>query len=161
MICFEVWLKLNTFRRTWRCKPWVGYCIDVRRMQTIVLSVNSLTSYLRYQKGKGVFFHFHRSWSFSKSKGVDLFSPFSLIFHDVSVAGSSIAPPIPCSVSPCMYGAAAQYHHTQDALLPHHSGAEVRNMVSSLPPINTVFMGSTGGPPWLLITLISLTRLMK
>ncbi|XP_017311664.1 DNA-binding protein RFX6 [Ictalurus punctatus] len=62
-------------------------------------------------------------------------------------AGSSIAPPIPCSVSPCMYGAAAQYHHTQDALLPHHSGAEVRNMVSSLPPINTVFMGSTGGPP--------------
>ncbi|KAM9435028.1 DNA-binding protein RFX6 [Clarias gariepinus] len=62
-------------------------------------------------------------------------------------AGSSIAPPISCSVSPCMYGAAAQYHHTQDALLPHHGGAEVRDMVSSLPPINTVFMGSTGGPP--------------
>ncbi|KAB5540054.1 hypothetical protein PHYPO_G00096930 [Pangasianodon hypophthalmus] len=62
-------------------------------------------------------------------------------------AGSSIAPPIPCSVSPCMYGAAAQYHHSQDGLLPHHSGAEMRDMVSSLPPINTVFMGSTGGPP--------------
>ncbi|MCJ8743950.1 hypothetical protein PDJAM_G00100490 [Pangasius djambal] len=62
-------------------------------------------------------------------------------------AGSSIAPPIPCSVSPCMYGAAAQYHHSQDGLLPHHSGSEVRDMVSSLPPINTVFMGSTGGPP--------------
>ncbi|KAG7316359.1 hypothetical protein KOW79_019900 [Hemibagrus wyckioides] len=61
-------------------------------------------------------------------------------------AGSSIAPPIPCSVSPCMYGSAAPYHHSQDALLPHHSGAEVRDMVSSLPPINTVFMGSTGGP---------------
>ncbi|KAK3516690.1 hypothetical protein QTP70_022182 [Hemibagrus guttatus] len=62
-------------------------------------------------------------------------------------AGSSIVPPIPCSVSPCMYGSAALYHHSQDALLPHHSGAEVRDMVSSLPPINTVFMGSTGGPP--------------
>ncbi|KAF7690521.1 DNA-binding protein RFX6 [Silurus meridionalis] len=62
-------------------------------------------------------------------------------------AGSSISTPIPCSVSPCMYGTAAQYHHSQDALLPHHSGAEVRDMASSLPPINTVFMASTGGPP--------------
>ncbi|XP_060720942.1 DNA-binding protein RFX6 [Tachysurus vachellii] len=62
-------------------------------------------------------------------------------------AGSSIAAPIPCSVSPCMYDSTAQYQHSQDALLPHHSGAEVRDMVSSLPPINTVFMGSTGGPP--------------
>lgn len=76
-----------------------------------------------------------------------LFSPVLVILQNVSVAGSSIAPPIPCSVSPCMYGTAAQYHHSQDALLPHHSGAEVRDMVSSLPPINTVFMGSTGGPP--------------
>ncbi|XP_072512645.1 DNA-binding protein RFX6 [Salminus brasiliensis] len=62
-------------------------------------------------------------------------------------AGSSIAPPIPCSISPCMYGSAAQYHHSQEALLPHQSSAEVQDMVSSLPPINTVFMGSTGGPP--------------
>ncbi|XP_022518563.2 DNA-binding protein RFX6 isoform X2 [Astyanax mexicanus] len=62
-------------------------------------------------------------------------------------AGSSIAPPIPCSVSPCMYSTAAQYHHSQEALLPHQSSAEVQDMVSSLPPINTVFMGSAGGPP--------------
>ncbi|XP_066532772.1 DNA-binding protein RFX6 [Hoplias malabaricus] len=64
-------------------------------------------------------------------------------------AGSSVAPPIPCSVSPCMYSSAPQYHHTQEALLPHQSGVDVRDMdmVSSLPPINTVFMGSTGGPP--------------
>uniref|UniRef100_A0A8B9KV25 DNA-binding protein RFX6 n=1 Tax=Astyanax mexicanus TaxID=7994 RepID=A0A8B9KV25_ASTMX len=60
---------------------------------------------------------------------------------------SSIAPPIPCSVSPCMYSTAAQYHHSQEALLPHQSSAEVQDMVSSLPPINTVFMGSAGGPP--------------
>ncbi|GAA6079914.1 DNA-binding protein RFX6, partial [Tachysurus ichikawai] len=77
---------------------------------------------------------------------------YSVHYHlsfttDVSVAGSSIAAPIPCSVSPCMYDSTAQYQHSQDALQPHHSGAEVRDMVSSLPPINTVFMGSTGGPP--------------
>lgn len=70
-----------------------------------------------------------------------------LLFSDLCVVGSSVAPPAPCSVSPCMYGSAAQYHHSQEALLPHQSGAEVRDMVSSLPPINTVFMGSTGGPP--------------
>lgn len=75
------------------------------------------------------------------------FFKVSVILHSVSVAGSSIAPTIPCSVSPCMYGAAAQYHHSQGALLPHHGDAEVRDMVSSLPPINTVFMGSAGGPP--------------
>ncbi|XP_076874011.1 DNA-binding protein RFX6 [Brachyhypopomus gauderio] len=61
-------------------------------------------------------------------------------------AGSSIAPPIPCSVSPCMYGSATQYHHSQDALLPHQSTVEVRDMVSSLPPINTVFMASASDP---------------
>ncbi|XP_062857551.1 DNA-binding protein RFX6 [Trichomycterus rosablanca] len=62
-------------------------------------------------------------------------------------AGSPIAPAIQCSVSQCMYSSAAQYHHSQEALLLHHSSTEVRDMVSSLPPINTVFMGSTGGPP--------------
>uniref|UniRef100_A0A4W4ET45 DNA-binding protein RFX6 n=1 Tax=Electrophorus electricus TaxID=8005 RepID=A0A4W4ET45_ELEEL len=61
-------------------------------------------------------------------------------------AGSSIAPPIPCSVSPCMYGTTTHYHHSQDALLPQQSTVEVRDMVSSLPPINTVFMGSTSDP---------------
>ncbi|XP_028809146.1 DNA-binding protein RFX6 isoform X2 [Denticeps clupeoides] len=55
------------------------------------------------------------------------------------------AAPSISSSAPCMYGAATQYH-SQDALLPHHRPPEVQDMVSALPPINTVFMGSTGGP---------------
>uniref|UniRef100_A0A8C8JID0 RFX-type winged-helix domain-containing protein n=1 Tax=Oncorhynchus tshawytscha TaxID=74940 RepID=A0A8C8JID0_ONCTS len=52
---------------------------------------------------------------------------------------------LPSSVSaPCMYGGPAQFH-SQDALLPHRAPSEVRDMMSSLPPINTVFMGSSGG----------------
>uniref|UniRef100_A0A673Y253 DNA-binding protein RFX6 n=1 Tax=Salmo trutta TaxID=8032 RepID=A0A673Y253_SALTR len=58
---------------------------------------------------------------------------------------SAVAPPLPSSVSaPCMYGGPAQFH-SQDALLPHRAPSEVRDMMSSLPPINTVFMGSSGG----------------
>uniref|UniRef100_A0A8C1GCM2 DNA-binding protein RFX6 n=1 Tax=Cyprinus carpio TaxID=7962 RepID=A0A8C1GCM2_CYPCA len=58
--------------------------------------------------------------------------------------GSSIAHS--CSIStPCMYGSPAPYH-SQNALLPLQGTTEIREMVSSLPPINTVFMGSTGGP---------------
>ncbi|XP_073788675.1 DNA-binding protein RFX6 isoform X3 [Danio rerio] len=60
-------------------------------------------------------------------------------------AGSSIAHS--CSVSaPCMYGAPAPYH-SQNTLLPLQGATEIREMMSSLPPINTVFMGSTSGPP--------------
>ncbi|XP_063078762.1 DNA-binding protein RFX6 [Engraulis encrasicolus] len=59
---------------------------------------------------------------------------------------SSAVPAIPSSISThCMYGAASQYP-SHDALLPHQDSSQVREMVSSLPPINTVFMGSTGGP---------------
>uniref|UniRef100_A0A8C7LWL6 DNA-binding protein RFX6 n=1 Tax=Oncorhynchus mykiss TaxID=8022 RepID=A0A8C7LWL6_ONCMY len=55
------------------------------------------------------------------------------------------SPPLPSSVSaPCMYGGPAQFH-SQDSLLPHRAPSEVRDMMSSLPPINTVFMGSSGG----------------
>uniref|UniRef100_A0A8C7LR99 Regulatory factor X, 6 n=1 Tax=Oncorhynchus mykiss TaxID=8022 RepID=A0A8C7LR99_ONCMY len=58
---------------------------------------------------------------------------------------SAVAPPLPSSVSaPCMYGGPAQFH-SQDSLLPHRAPSEVRDMMSSLPPINTVFMGSSGG----------------
>ncbi|XP_052391673.1 DNA-binding protein RFX6-like [Carassius gibelio] len=58
-------------------------------------------------------------------------------------AGSSIAHS--CSIStPCMYGGPASYH-SQNALLPLQGTTEIRELVSSLPPINTVFMGSTGG----------------
>ncbi|XP_031656613.1 DNA-binding protein RFX6 [Oncorhynchus kisutch] len=55
------------------------------------------------------------------------------------------APTLPSSVSaPCMYGGPAQFQ-SQDALLPHRAPSEVRDMMSSLPPINTVFMGSSRG----------------
>uniref|UniRef100_A0A8C2DS89 DNA-binding protein RFX6 n=1 Tax=Cyprinus carpio TaxID=7962 RepID=A0A8C2DS89_CYPCA len=65
-------------------------------------------------------------------------------YTDLSAMGSSIAHS--CSVStPCMYGTPAPYH-SQNALLPLQGTTEIREMVSSLPPINTVFMGSTGGP---------------
>ncbi|XP_045065983.1 DNA-binding protein RFX6 [Coregonus clupeaformis] len=58
---------------------------------------------------------------------------------------SAVAPPLPSSVSaPCMYGGPAQFH-SQDALLPHRAPSAVQDMMSSLPPINTVFMGSSGG----------------
>lgn len=64
------------------------------------------------------------------------------------MSGASV--PHSCAISaPCMYGTAASYH-SQNALLPHQGTTEIREMVSSLPPINTVFMGSSGGPPWLL-----------
>uniref|UniRef100_A0A8C9RWJ5 Regulatory factor X, 6 n=1 Tax=Scleropages formosus TaxID=113540 RepID=A0A8C9RWJ5_SCLFO len=61
--------------------------------------------------------------------------------------GSSVAATTPSSAStPCMYGSAPQFP-SQDTLLPHRSHVDVRDMVSSLPPINTVFMGSAGGGP--------------
>ncbi|XP_030626635.1 DNA-binding protein RFX6 [Chanos chanos] len=61
--------------------------------------------------------------------------------------GGKSSPPIPSSIStPCMFGSTAQYH-TQDPLLSHQGSSDVQDMVSSLPPINTVFMGSAGGPP--------------
>lgn len=71
------------------------------------------------------------------------------VYYFFYMSGSSV--PHSCAVSaPCMYGTAAPYH-SQNALLPHQgTTAEIREMVSSLPPINTVFMGSSGGPPWLL-----------
>ncbi|XP_068198787.1 DNA-binding protein RFX6 [Antennarius striatus] len=48
--------------------------------------------------------------------------------------------------APCMFGVPSQFL-PQDALLPQHrvaSTSEVQGLVSSLPPINTVFMGAGG-----------------
>ncbi|XP_061100047.1 DNA-binding protein RFX6 [Conger conger] len=66
--------------------------------------------------------------------------------HSPTLASHSVAAPAdPSSVcAPCMYEASAPFH-SQDALLSHRAPSE--DMVSSLPPINTVFMGSTGGGP--------------
>uniref|UniRef100_A0A6Q2ZAP7 DNA-binding protein RFX6 n=1 Tax=Esox lucius TaxID=8010 RepID=A0A6Q2ZAP7_ESOLU len=58
----------------------------------------------------------------------------------------SIGPPLSSINTPCMYGGPSHFH-SQEALLPHQAPSEVRSMVSSLPPINTVFMGSSGGGP--------------
>uniref|UniRef100_A0ABI7XB81 RFX-type winged-helix domain-containing protein n=1 Tax=Felis catus TaxID=9685 RepID=A0ABI7XB81_FELCA len=58
------------------------------------------------------------------------------------VVASSLQTPIPSSSSQCMYGASNQYP-AQETLDSH--GANGREMVSSLPPINTVFMGTAAG----------------
>uniref|UniRef100_A0A8C5L9A7 DNA-binding protein RFX6 n=1 Tax=Jaculus jaculus TaxID=51337 RepID=A0A8C5L9A7_JACJA len=58
------------------------------------------------------------------------------------VVASSLQTQIASSSSQCMYGTSNQYP-AQDTLDSH--GANSREMVSSLPPINTVFMGTTSG----------------
>ncbi|XP_042525208.1 DNA-binding protein RFX6 [Dipodomys spectabilis] len=58
------------------------------------------------------------------------------------VVASSLQTPISSSSSQCMYGTSNQYP-VQDTLDSH--GANNREMVSSLPPINTVFMGTAAG----------------
>uniref|UniRef100_A0A8C0LAX4 DNA-binding protein RFX6 n=1 Tax=Canis lupus dingo TaxID=286419 RepID=A0A8C0LAX4_CANLU len=58
------------------------------------------------------------------------------------VVASSLQTPIPSSSSQCMYGTSSQYP-AQETLDSH--GANGREMVSSLPPINTVFMGTAAG----------------
>ncbi|KAB0355653.1 hypothetical protein FD755_021594 [Muntiacus reevesi] len=58
------------------------------------------------------------------------------------VVASSLQTPIPSSSSQCMYGTSNQYP-AQEPLDSH--GANGREMVSSLPPINTVFMGTAAG----------------
>lgn len=58
------------------------------------------------------------------------------------VVASSLQTPIPSSSSQCMYGTSNQYP-AQESLDSH--GASGREMVPSLPPINTVFMGTAAG----------------
>ncbi|EHA98405.1 DNA-binding protein RFX6, partial [Heterocephalus glaber] len=58
------------------------------------------------------------------------------------VVASNLQTPIPSSSSQCMYGTSNQYPG-QEALDSH--GASSREIVSSLPPINTVFMGTAAG----------------
>uniref|UniRef100_A0A2K6GGK4 DNA-binding protein RFX6 n=1 Tax=Propithecus coquereli TaxID=379532 RepID=A0A2K6GGK4_PROCO len=57
------------------------------------------------------------------------------------VLASSLQTPIPSSSSQCMYGTSSQYP-AQESLDSH--GTSSREM-SSLPPINTVFMGTAAG----------------
>ncbi|KFO24459.1 DNA-binding protein RFX6 [Fukomys damarensis] len=63
-------------------------------------------------------------------------------YSDTSTPASSLQTPIPSSSSQCMYGTSNQYP-VQEALDSH--GASGREIVSSLPPINTVFMGTAAG----------------
>ncbi|KAK2509065.1 hypothetical protein MC885_021103 [Smutsia gigantea] len=58
------------------------------------------------------------------------------------VVASNLQIPIPSSSSQCMYGTPSQYP-AQETLDSH--GASGREMGSSLPPINTVFMGTAAG----------------
>nr|XP_042117906.1 DNA-binding protein RFX6 isoform X1 [Peromyscus maniculatus bairdii] len=58
------------------------------------------------------------------------------------VVASNLQTQIPSSSSQCMYGTSNQYP-VQETL--DSNGASNRDMVSSLPPINTVFMGTAAG----------------
>ncbi|KAK7835307.1 hypothetical protein U0070_017843, partial [Myodes glareolus] len=58
------------------------------------------------------------------------------------VVASNLQTQVPSSSSQCMYGTSNQYP-VQDNL--DSNGASNREMVSSLPPINTVFMGTAAG----------------
>ncbi|XP_057618758.1 DNA-binding protein RFX6 [Chionomys nivalis] len=58
------------------------------------------------------------------------------------VVASNLQTQVPLSSSQCMYGTSSQYP-VQDNL--DSNGASNREMVSSLPPINTVFMGTAAG----------------
>lgn len=59
-----------------------------------------------------------------------------------SLLASNLQTQIPSSSSQCMYGTSSQYP-VQDNL--DSNGASNREMVSTLPPINTVFMGTAAG----------------
>ncbi|XP_072355511.1 DNA-binding protein RFX6 isoform X3 [Scyliorhinus torazame] len=52
---------------------------------------------------------------------------------------------ISSSSSQCMYSNNSGQYNSQDTIDAHRQPGEVTNMVSSLPPINTVFLGSTAG----------------
>ncbi|XP_034777444.2 DNA-binding protein RFX6-like [Acipenser ruthenus] len=78
--------------------------------------------------------------------------PTGTFYTDSSslVCRAPVAPTIPSAISSspssqCMYGTSTQYH-SQDAMgPPHRQPSEVRDMVPTLPPINTVFMGAAAG----------------
>uniref|UniRef100_H3A4H1 DNA-binding protein RFX6 n=1 Tax=Latimeria chalumnae TaxID=7897 RepID=H3A4H1_LATCH len=70
-------------------------------------------------------------------------SPSSVVCR-TPVVRSNIEAAISISSSQCMYGASGQYH-SQETIDSHRHSSEVRDMVASLPPINTVFMGTAAG----------------
>ncbi|XP_068087452.1 DNA-binding protein RFX6 [Hyperolius riggenbachi] len=58
--------------------------------------------------------------------------------------GSNMQSAVSASSSQCMYEATGQYS-SPDSLDAHIQSSDIREMVSSLPPINTVFMGASSG----------------
>lgn len=77
-------------------------------------------------------------WVALEEKGITCFK-LLIIF---SLLASNLQTQVPSSSSQCMYGTSNQYP-VQDNL--DSNGASNREMVSSLPPINTVFMGTAAG----------------
>ncbi|XP_073485230.1 DNA-binding protein RFX6 [Aquarana catesbeiana] len=61
-----------------------------------------------------------------------------------SMAGSNMQSVISAPTSQCMYGMTEQYG-PQESLETHVQSSDMREMMSSLPPINTVFMGTSSG----------------
>ncbi|XP_051952559.1 LOW QUALITY PROTEIN: DNA-binding protein RFX6-like [Xyrauchen texanus] len=122
-----------------------GY-VDAQRMGTLIDQHVSVISSVSSIRSVSAYTEVHDPLNIlddaSRKKARPYYTELSSL--GTHTAGSSIAHS--CSVpAPCMYGTAAPYH-SQNAL-PHQSSTEMREMVSALPPINTVFMGSAGGPP--------------
>ncbi|NP_001189351.1 regulatory factor X6 L homeolog [Xenopus laevis] len=67
-------------------------------------------------------------------------TPSPIICRKSSMA-SNMPSVISASTSQCMYGASGQYI-SQETVDSHGQPSDVRELVSSLPPINTVFMGA-------------------
>ncbi|XP_072355513.1 DNA-binding protein RFX6 isoform X5 [Scyliorhinus torazame] len=73
-------------------------------------------------------------------------TPFPNAENDsLQIATSHMQSVISSSSSQCMYSNNSGQYNSQDTIDAHRQPGEVTNMVSSLPPINTVFLGSTAG----------------
>ncbi|XP_051511163.1 DNA-binding protein RFX6 [Myxocyprinus asiaticus] len=123
-----------------------GY-VDAQRMGTFIDQHVSVISSVSSIRSVSAYTDVHDPLNILDDTSRKIARPYytELSSLGTHTAGSNIANT--CSVpAPCMYGTAAPYH-SQNTLLPHQVTTEVREMVSSLPPINTVFMGSAGGPP--------------
>uniref|UniRef100_A0A8C2IQV1 DNA-binding protein RFX6 n=1 Tax=Cyprinus carpio TaxID=7962 RepID=A0A8C2IQV1_CYPCA len=112
-----------------------GY-VDAQRMGTFIDQHVSVISSVSSIRSVSAYAEVHDPLNILDDTSRKTTRPY---YTELSAMGSSIAHS--CSIStPCMYGSPAPYH-SQNALLPLQGTTEIREMVSSLPPINTVFMG--------------------
>ncbi|XP_056619806.1 DNA-binding protein RFX6 [Triplophysa dalaica] len=123
-----------------------GY-VDAQRMSTFIDQHVSVISSVSSSRSVSAYSEVHDPLNILDDTSRKTARPFYTELASMGAHTSGACVPHSCTINaPCMYGTAASYH-SQNALLPHQGTNEIRDMVSSLPPINTVFMGSSGGPP--------------